>query len=173
MTASDAAAAPRTSARWPDAARPEVSPVYSRREITVAAPVADVFAWLVHAEQWPTWYSQCGRVDIVSGPRPALGIGTRFRWTVLRVPVETVVEECEPPHRLAWSGSGLGAVAYHSWDLEATANGCRVVTEETQRGVIPSLLRIALRPLLTFTQEHWLAALADVATRGGPPPAAK
>jgi hypothetical protein len=158
------------TARWPDAARPEVSPVYSRAEVAVAAPPAAVFAWLTHAERWPEWYAQCTRVRIVSGPAPALGIGTHFRWTVLGVPVVTTVEECVPPFRLAWSGTGLGAAAYHSWDLEPTPNGCRVVTEETQRGVIPSLARILLRPLLRFTQDRWLAALARVATM--PPPAA-
>src|SRR5205085_2632491 len=106
---------------------------------------------------------QCGRVRIVSGPAPVLGIGSHFRWTVLNVPVATTVEECDPPFRLAWSGTGLGAAAYHSWDLEPTPRGCRVITEETQRGVIPSLARVVLRPLLRFTQERWLAALARVA----------
>ena len=154
--------------RWPDEARPEVSPVYSKREMQVAAPVADVFARLGHAERWPEWYSQCGTVRIVAGPSPALGIGTRFRWTVLGVPVETIVEECAPPHRLAWSGTGLGAAAYHSWDLEPTASGCRVITEETQRGPLPSLLRLVLRPLLSFTQERWLADLAKVVTESAP-----
>jgi hypothetical protein len=163
------AAAPRIAARWPDEARPEVSPIYSRREVAVAAPIAEVFAWLVHAERWPQWYSQCTRVRILAGPAPALGVGTRFRWTVLGVPVETTVEECDPPHRLAWSGTGLGAAAYHSWDFELTASGCRVITEETQRGAIPSLLRVLLRPLLSFTQDRWLAALAQVATSGPPP----
>jgi polyketide cyclase/dehydrase/lipid transport protein len=128
-----------------------------------------VFAWLVHAERWPSWYSQCSRVRILTGPAPALGIGTRFRWTVLRVPVVTVVEECEPPRRLAWSGTGLGAAAYHSWDIEPVPSGCRVVTEETQRGAVPSLLRVVLRPLLRYTQVAWLSALARAAESGPPP----
>ena len=155
--------------RWPDEARPERSPVYSRREVEIAAPPEAAFAWLVHAERWPEWYSQCGSVRIVSGPAPALGIGTHFRWTVLGVPVVTTVEECDPPHRLAWSGTGLGAAAYHSWDIEPTATGCRVITEETQRGVLPSLTRVLLRPLLRFTQERWLAALAQAAISAPPP----
>jgi hypothetical protein len=128
-----------------------------------------VFAWLVHAERWPQWYSQCTSVRILSGPAPALGIGSHFRWTVLGVPVVTTVEECDPPHRLAWSGTGLGAAAYHSWDVEPTPTGCRVITEETQRGLIPSLLRVLLRPLLRFTQIRWLEALAKVAVAGPPP----
>jgi uncharacterized protein YndB with AHSA1/START domain len=155
--------------RWPDEARPEVSPVYSQRTVDVAAPAADVFAWLVHAERWPDWYAQCGSVRIVAGPSPALAVGTRFRWTVLGVPVETIVVECEPPHRLAWSGTGLGAAAYHSWDLEPMTTGCRVVTEETQRGALPSLLRFVLRPLLSFTQERWLADLAKAASASPAP----
>jgi hypothetical protein len=87
---------------------------------------------------------------------------------VLGVPVATTVEECEAPFRLAWSGTGLGAAAYHSWDVEPTATGCRVITEETQRGLIPSLLRFVLRSLLSFTQERWLAALVAAATSGRP-----
>ena len=114
-------AAARQTPRWPDDARPEVSPIYSRREVAVAAPVASVFAWLSHAERWPEWYSQCGSVTILSGPAPVLGTGSHFRWRVLGVSVETTVEECDPPHRLAWSGTGLGAAAYHSWDLAPTA----------------------------------------------------
>jgi hypothetical protein len=128
-----------------------------------------VFAWLVHAERWPEWYGQCSRVRILAGPAPALGVGTRFRWTVLGVPVETVVEECDPPRRLAWSGTGLGAAAYHSWDVVPTPEGCRVVTEETQRGVGPSLLRAVLRPLLRYTQVRWLADLARTAVASPPP----
>lgn len=80
------------------------------------------------------------------------------------MPVETIVEECDPPHRLAWSGTGLGAAAYHSWDVEPTPDGCRVVTEETQRGPMVSVLRVVLRPLLRYTQVAWLDALARAAT---------
>ncbi len=123
-----------------------------------------MFARLVRAERWPEWYSQCGSVRILAGPAPELAIGTRFRWTVLGVPVETIVEECDPPRRLAWSGTGLGAAAYHSWDVEPTPGGCRVVTEETQRGSLVSLLRVVLRPLLRYTQVAWLDALARVTT---------
>jgi hypothetical protein len=165
MTPSTAAAP-----RWPDEARPERSPVYSRAAIMIAAPATQVFAWLVRAERWPEWYSQCSRAEIVLGPRPDLGLGTHFRWTVLGVRVATTVEECEPPFRLAWSGTGLGAAAYHSWDVEPTPEGCRVVTEETQRGVIPSLARVVLRPLLAYTQRSWLDALGRVAVAGPPPP---
>jgi uncharacterized protein YndB with AHSA1/START domain len=157
------------SGRWPDEARPEVSPIYSRHAVDVAASPEAVFALLTHAERWPEWYSQCTSVRIVSGPAPALGLGTHFRWTVLGVPVATTVEECDPPHRLAWSGTGLGAAAYHSWDVEPTATGCRVITEETQRGLLPSLTRVLLRRLLRFTQERWLAALAAAATSGRAP----
>ena len=107
---------------------------------------------------------------ILAGPSPALAVGTRFRWTVLGVPVVTTVQECDPPHRLAWSGTGLGAAAYHSWDIEPTPTGCRVITEETQRGTMPSLLRIVLRRLLKFTQVRWLESLERVAVAHPPPP---
>lgn len=158
-----ASSAAASAVQWPEEARPERSPIYGRSEIHVAAPPAEVFGWLVRAERWPEWFGDCTYVAIEAGPRPGLGVGTRFRWTVMRVPVVTTVEVCEPPTVLAWSGSGLGARAYHAWIIEPTADGCRVITEETQRGVIPSLLRFLLRPLLLYSQRRWLADLARVA----------
>jgi len=162
-------AASGSAVRWPDEARPDLSPVYGRSEITIAAPPAVVFEHLVRAERWPEWFADCSAVRIEAGPRPELDVGTRFRWTVMRVPVVTTVEECEPPTRLAWSGSGLGARAYHAWILEPAAGGCRVLTEETQRGAVPSLLRFLLRPLLRYSQRRWLTDLARVATATGHP----
>jgi uncharacterized protein YndB with AHSA1/START domain len=162
--AAPAGAGSSSGVRWPEDARPEVSPVYGRAEIEIAASPAVVFAHLVRAERWPEWFADCSSVHIEAGPAPDLQVGTRFRWTVMRVPVVTTVEECEPPTRLAWSGSGLGARAYHSWILEPTTGGTRVTTEETQRGALPSLLRFVLRPLLRYSQRRWLADLARVST---------
>ena len=57
--------------------------------------------------------------------------------------------------------------AYHAWTSSRPPTGCRVITEETQRGAMPCLLRIVLRPLLKLHA----GAVARVlgAGRGGAP----
>ena len=92
-----------------------------------------------------------------------LALGTTFHWNTFGVRVHTVVEEFEPPHRLAWSGKAFGTSAYHGWVLEADGEGTRIVTEETQRGVVASVARLYLRRALHKHHQRWLEGLARVA----------
>lgn len=54
--------------------------------------------------------------------------------------------------------------------LEPAAGGTHVVTEETERGPLPWLLRWYLRGALHGAHQKWLESLARVAV-GGPPAA--
>jgi hypothetical protein len=103
-----------------------------------------------------------------SGEGPDLALGTRFSWTTLGVRVHTVVEECEPPYRLAWRGGGAGSTGYHGWVIEPRASGCLIVTEESQRGLVSSLGRVFLRRALLHVHQQWLAGLAMKARQGLP-----
>jgi len=44
-----------------------------------------VWAWLVRATLWPTWYVNASRVRILQGNGSDLALGTKFRWTTFRV----------------------------------------------------------------------------------------
>lgn len=125
-----------------------------------------IWPWLVRATRWPTYYANCRDVQFVSGRGPDLEKGTVFRWRTFGVPVETRVEEFVPFERLSWSGRGLGARGFHSWVLVNEAGRCRVVTEETQRGVIPYVCRLPFRRMLLHQHQLWLKGLAHVAAKG-------
>ena len=58
--------------------------------------------------------------------------------------------------RLAASGSVSGGA------------GCRVITEETQRGFLPSLGRLYIRGALHRNHQAWLEGLARMAATGVP-----
>ena len=75
----------------------------------------------------------------------------------------------EPFRELGWDARATGLYAYHGWMLEPAAVGCRVVTEETQRGWVPMLARWYLRGALHGAHEEWLASLARIAPTGEPP----
>lgn len=152
---------------FPEGQRPEESPVFTRNELTIAAPPERIWAWLLRAPRWPEWYANARNVDIDGGSQD-LALGSKFHWTTFGVRVHTVIEEFVPHHRLAWGGKGLGSSAYHGWVITPHDGGCVVVTEETQQGVIPSVCRLFLRRGLLKWHQRWLEGLAGMATNGRP-----
>ncbi len=157
--------------RWPAEFEPAGAPVHTHNVLEVDASPERLWAWLVRAPLWPTWYPNCRGLRIRSGPGPDLGPGTRFTWWTLGVRVDTTVREFEPPYRLAWSGTTLGGRGYHAWLIEPVDGTVRVVTDEVQRGALPSAGRVVLRRMISRAHDVWLARLAAVA-RTGPPPLA-
>lgn len=79
-----------------------------------------------------------------------------------------VVTEYEPFRRLAWAttvdGDATGSSAYHGWVITPTADGCHVLTEETQQGpwFLEELGRKHPDALYRYHQE-WVESLARAA----------
>jgi len=156
--------------RWPAGTEPEGAPVYTYNAIDVAAPPERVWAWLVRATTWPSYYDNASNIHFPGGGGPELALGARFTWRTFSVSVDTTVTELVPNERLAWRGKTVGGTGHHGWVIERTAGGCRVVTEETQRGIVPSLGRLFLRRGLLTQHQRWLEGLKRVAESGPPAP---
>jgi len=156
---------------WPEEDHPGRTPVHVRNELRMPAPPAVVWAWLVRAELWPGWYPNSHRVRIVSGPRPDLAPGTRFRWWTFGVAIDSTVAELVPCERLAWTARGVGVRAYHAWLLRPADGGCHVLTEETQSGWAARLGSLAMPNRMHRGHQVWLETLARQAAAGPPPPA--
>lgn len=142
--------------------------MYSFNELTMPVPARRIWPWLVRAAEWPAYYANARDVRFVSSGGPELEAGTVFRWRTFGVPVETRVEELVPFERLSWSGRGLGARGFHAWILVDEGERCRVVTEEAQRGFVPSLCRLAFRRMLQYQHQRWLEGLEKVSIAGPP-----
>jgi len=153
--------------KWPSGFEPENSSVYARNEIAIAAPAERVWRWLIRAARWPDWYSNSGRVKFLSGTAPDLAPGTEFRWKTFGAIVRSKVLVFEPPHELGWDARGV-LRAYHGWLIEPATNGCRVVTEECQNGIVPALAWWYLRPMLLRGHQNWVESLRRVAEGGEP-----
>lgn len=160
---------PSTVTHWPPDCLPERSPIYTWNELTLSISPELAWSWLIRAPLWPNWYSNSKRVVLENAAGPDLAVGTWFSWTTFGVRVRTVVEEFVPYERLAWRGKGLGAAGYHAWYLEPRPQGCHVITEETQHGLIPSLGRWVLRPGLLHYHQKWLEGLERMGQTGFPP----
>jgi hypothetical protein len=152
---------------WPAGLDPAAAPVYARNEILIPAPREVVWEWLRAAQSWPDWYPNCTWLGIESGAGPDIGPGTRFVWRTFGVVVRSRVRVFEPPRAVEWDAAALlGTRAYHGWRLEAEGEHTRVITEETQTGILPSLGRWWLRRRLFRGHQLWLERLRRVAAGG-------
>jgi uncharacterized protein YndB with AHSA1/START domain len=151
---------------WPEDCLPERSQVHVRNELRIAAPPETVWAWLVKAERWPSFYRNSARVRVDGGGdlRP----GVAFTWWTFGSRVKSYIREFEPPSRIAWDAKELGAAGYHAWLLKPDGDGTHVVTEETQHGPSMRVAGFLLTPAMRHFHQRWLEGLGRVA-RAGPP----
>ena len=154
---------------WPARYEPANCPVHVRNELAMVSYPEPVGAWLIRAQLWPTWYPNSANVQFLSGQPPGLALGTRFRWKTFGVTIESAVKEFVPYERLAWDGHGSGLDVYHAWLIIRTNQGCNVITEETQRGLLPRLLNVLGPKRVKKQHQVWLEKLKDSAAKGMPP----
>jgi uncharacterized protein YndB with AHSA1/START domain len=152
---------------WPDRYAPDRVAVRVHNEIEIAAPPPRVWAWLIRAAAWPTWYPNSADVRIEDGARQ-LTDGVRFTWRTFGVTVRSMVREYEPGARIAWDGTGLLMDVYHAWVIEPRAGGSWVVTEEHQNGLVPRLQSIFMPRRMYNGHQVWLQRLKAQAEAGPP-----
>jgi uncharacterized protein YndB with AHSA1/START domain len=154
---------------WPEGLAPADSALYVYNEVTIAAPPAVVWEHLTHADRWPQWFAGAKNVRFEAGG-PVLAEGTAVAWEMLGATIRVTVRKAAAPTFLAWEGGASGVHAYHAWILLPVGGGTRVVTVETERGPVPSMLSFYLRGALHDAHDDWLKGLAKVA---GPAPVAR
>jgi len=148
---------------WPPKYAPASSVVFAQNSIEIAATPDIVWSLLIDCVKWPQWYKHCSDVSVLSGG-PILGPKSKFRFKTLRFYFEPEIETFEPPRMLIWSAKGpAGTGGAHAWYIEPTPGGCRVITEEAQRGLLLFFLRSSSRNALHVSHEEWLRALKELA----------
>jgi uncharacterized protein YndB with AHSA1/START domain len=157
--------------KWPDHYQPRNCPVHVRNELDMAAAPKRVWAWLIRATLWPTWYVNSANVKILEGTGLDVQKGTRFRWKTFGVTITSTVLEYVPRERIAWDAQAFGIDAYRAWVLQPFARGCHVVTEETQRGWLARLGKLFMPNRMHKFHQLWLEGLATKARTGLPPAA--
>ena len=154
--------------QWPERFHPSNAPVHVVNEIDVPTPCEPVWAWLIRAQLWPSWYDNSSDVQFVNHPGPDLQAGTEFTWRTFGVHISSTVQEFEPPFRIAWAARGAGVDAYHAWLLEPTAAGCHVTTEESQYGILARTGSFLMPERMSRGHQRWLEGLREQAMRGLP-----
>jgi uncharacterized protein YndB with AHSA1/START domain len=119
---------------WPDGFHPEQADLFAHNEIVIHASCERVFANIVDAAVWPSWYLNSHNVKLLNSPDGKLREGAQFSWDTFGVHIESQVHEFAPNSRIGWFGNGTGMNAYHTFLLIRTGEGCHVVTEEVVKG---------------------------------------
>jgi Polyketide cyclase / dehydrase and lipid transport len=150
---------------WPDKEHPEGAYVFAHNERIIPAPPEQVWDLIVDAQGWSEFYANAQFVHLSDPQQHGLKRGSIFRWVTFGIPLTSEVSPCEPPSLLGWRFWRTGAYGYHVWLLEPHEFGTRVVTEETQLGVMPWLGRTIMRRALPLGHGYWLRQMARRATR--------
>ena len=154
--------------RWPNRYDPSRTPVHVANEIDAPARPEAVWAWLVAAPLWPSWYPNASNVVLADGAAD-LALGVTFTWRTFGVAIRSTVVEFEPCERIAWNAVGLGVDAHHAWEITRTAGGSHVLTEETQYGWAARLGSAVFPNRMSKFHQIWLERLNEKVA-GGPPP---
>ncbi|MFM0043041.1 MULTISPECIES: SRPBCC family protein [Paraburkholderia] len=160
---------PSPAVFWPKKYRPETAHIYARNEITIPAKPETIWAWLIRADLWPTWYPDADKVKFTMWPGPNLRIGSKFRWNTFGLRLTSTVHEFEVASRLSWVGRGSGINAFHGWVLTPLPDGTtNVVTEETQIDWMALVAGKEMQKALFDKHEIWLKELSRKAQSGLP-----
>jgi uncharacterized protein YndB with AHSA1/START domain len=143
---------------WPSGFSPDQARVHVHNELSMRAPLLAVWAALVEAADWQRWFSGARDVRLPDGARD-LAPGMTFHWSTGGVPLESRVTQYEPGSRLAWTAESPLISAFHAWVMEGDSDSCQVVTEETQRGLLPSAFAPLVRRRMLRAHQAWLEAL--------------
>jgi uncharacterized protein YndB with AHSA1/START domain len=139
------------------------APVVVEKTVEIGAPPEIVWDVLTDVEHWPDWNSGVKSATLDG----AFAAGSRFRWKSGPSRIRSTVEAAERPRLAGWSGKALGARAVHVWQLEPTAGGTRVTTEESMSGPVPRLFAGSMKRMLEKSLDAWLAEMSGAAERRG------
>jgi uncharacterized protein YndB with AHSA1/START domain len=153
---------------WPERYQPDRCPVHVTNEIVVSAAPERVWAWLVRAPLWPTWYPNSKNLRLLNGDGRTLQLGTQFHWRTFGVAIRSTVIECRPCERITWNAFGLGVDACHAWLIEPVPGGTRILTEETQYGWAARLNTLFMPGRMHRLHQVWLENLGAQAAAGLP-----
>ena len=154
------------SIEWPERYDPVRTPVHVRNEVDSSATSEAVWAWLVRASLWPSWYPNSKNVLIEGGAAAELAMGRSFTWRTFGVAIRSTVLEFEPPYRIAWNAFGMGVEAYHAWLITPTSTGSHILTEESQYGWGARLSHWVFPNRMSRFHQLWLDRLSAYAENG-------
>ena len=144
---------------WPEQYTPERATFFVTNTIDIEAPPEVVWQVIIEAESWPTWYQGASDVVVADSDDGVLRAGSTFSWKTMGFRFTSVIHEYEPPTRLAWESRRGDIKGYHAWLIIPTETGCRILTDESQFGLLANLQKAFQPNKLRLLHDVWLAEI--------------
>lgn len=152
--------------RWPALYEPKKATFFVSNQIEIAAPPQRVWDILIDMERWQDWYAGASNVRLTSSSDGKLTTNAQFSWTIMDLDFVSTVKEFEPPFRLSWESRKSTIQGYHAWLLIPTETGTRVVTDESQFGILAWLQGIFVPTKLSKLHDTTLERIKERAEAG-------
>jgi uncharacterized protein YndB with AHSA1/START domain len=143
---------------WPRGLEPRDVDVFVHNEGWIKAPPEVVWANLIDATAWPSWYSNSADIHLEGGVE-RLAKGVRFDWRTFGFPITSRVDVLEPNREIGWSVETPNFRVHHAWLLIPQRGGTRVITEESQKGADAIKFRLEQPNAMYDGHDWWLSAL--------------
>lgn len=144
---------------WPANYEPSKSRFYVHNEIEINASPENVWNILIDASQWESWYGGAKDVSFVNPEDSHLNANSVFNWKTMGLKLQTVVQQYEPCRLLAWESKKKSIQGYHVWLIVPTAQGCKVITDESQNGWLTFFEKMFQGKKLKKLHDVWLTEL--------------
>lgn len=133
----------------------EQAPAITRDTVFIDAPVEQVWRALTDMGGWPSRYDFIKFVE----PPMSLQPGERFRWHTTKLRLTSTLLTVRPQQQLTWLGGKYGVLVYHDWTMQPQATGTRVVSSESQQGLLVRPMKRRFQRQLTDGSRRWLHQL--------------
>ncbi len=145
--------------KWPDGYNPSQSNFFVHNEVEINASPDMVWKNLIDALKWESWYTGAKNVSLTNSADTVLLANSVFHWKTMGFNFQTVIKEYVPNSLLAWESKKKSIRAYNVWMIVPSANGCKVIVEESQNGWLTFFEKTFEPHKLKKMHDVWLSAL--------------
>ncbi|MGD1841661.1 MAG: SRPBCC domain-containing protein [Thermonemataceae bacterium] len=144
---------------WAEGYTPADAQFFIHNAIEIEASPQTVWDILIQAEDWPNWYEGMSGVKVPAASDGILFDSAAVQFRTMGLDFDATIVEFEPPTRLGWLSVQKRISGYHAWLIIPTEKGCKVITDESQKGSLTFLQKVFVPNKLKKLHDIWLAEL--------------
>ncbi len=147
---------------WPEGFKPSESDFFIHNEIDIKASPQVVWDIFINAAKWPELNKKAERIKLLNSPDGKLNSSSVFLWSPAGKFTSTI-KEFKPPYNVAWLGEtdNKKITIYNAWMIIPTAEGCKVISDESQNGPKTKLEKIFAPNMVRKDLHNWLIRLKE------------
>jgi hypothetical protein len=151
--------------QWPEEFNPAKSKFYVHNEIEINAKPEIVWNILIDALKWESWYKGTKNVLLMDSTQKFLQANSIIKWETMGQKFTSPIQVFEPNKYLAWESRKKSITGYHAWVIVPTANGCRLITAESQNGFLTFMQKVFLPKKLLKLHDTWVKLIKEKAEK--------